>query len=507
MRFPFRKEHLPWGMAGARAALGPILIAGQSCNWSGLALASLVLTALLSDIFDGVLARRWQCDTAGVRLFDSMADTFFYLCVAIALWIGQPQIWHSNSSLICAVLAAEAARFAFDFAKFGTPASYHSWLAKTWGLLMAIAVIAAFASHHGALLIRASMIAGIVCNAETLTMSILLPVWRRDVPNLSQAWKIRREMLPLQPATMPPRLLSKSTRTSPRRQRQPSPSPLLSPAGVRQRPTPLRVNAPLELHRRLSRTGSALIRTGKTTAAPDPTVPRSHPGEKPPPPKRCNGQVHPTARSVDSFHARIPAIRSSLQPFVPSPCQNGKPQPHHTPKQPPARFTPQQEAWTHSMRESPQFDPRFNPFVPSPCQNGIPQRLPPVPRAKMGNPKSPHTPEAAPARFTPQQVAHSLTPHKSIQPGSARRSQSNAFRHRHDPIWKNLTAIVSAITNNSGFRHTCGQGAEADSNALPWNKSRSAEFGRRDGRDRSDRRFRAGRPAAKPHRLRPQCML
>ncbi|MGC1159429.1 MAG: CDP-alcohol phosphatidyltransferase family protein, partial [Acidobacteriaceae bacterium] len=343
MRFPFRKEHLPWGMAGARAALGPILIAGLSCNWSGLALASLVLTALLSDIFDGVLARRWQCDTAGVRLFDSMADTFFYLCVAIALWIGQPQIWHSNSSLICAVLAAEAIRFVFDFAKFGTPASYHSWLAKTWGLLMAIAVIAAFASHHGALLIRASMIAGIVCNAETLTMSILLPVWRRDVPNLSQAWKIRREMLPLQPATMPPRLLSKSTRTSPRRQRQPSPSPLLSPAGVRQRPTPLRVNAPLELHRRLSRTGSALIRTGKTTAAPDPTVPRSHPGEKPPPPKRCNGQVHPTARSVDSFHARIPAIRSSLQPFVPSPCQNGKPQPHHTPKQPPARFTPQQE--------------------------------------------------------------------------------------------------------------------------------------------------------------------
>jgi hypothetical protein len=109
MPFQLRKEHLPWGMAAARAALGPILIAGQACNWSGVALASLVLSALLSDIFDGA------------RLFDSMADTFFYLCVGIALCIGQPQLWRSNTGLICALLAAEAAKFAFDFAKFGKP--------------------------------------------------------------------------------------------------------------------------------------------------------------------------------------------------------------------------------------------------------------------------------------------------------------------------------------------------------------------------------------------------
>jgi len=195
MRFLFRKEHLPWGMAGMRAALGPILIAGAACNWSGVALASLVLSALLSDIFDGVLARRWKCDTAGVRLFDSMADTFFYLCVAIALWIGQPQLCNSNAVLICALFAAEAARFVFDFAKFGKPSSYHSWLAKTWGLLMAIAVTAAFASHSAAPLFRASLIVGILCNAEGLAMSIVLPMWRRDVRNLSQAFRIRRETL------------------------------------------------------------------------------------------------------------------------------------------------------------------------------------------------------------------------------------------------------------------------------------------------------------------------
>jgi hypothetical protein len=51
-----RKESIPWAMAASRALLGPVIIVGERCGWSGVALASVVVTALLSDIFDGVLA-------------------------------------------------------------------------------------------------------------------------------------------------------------------------------------------------------------------------------------------------------------------------------------------------------------------------------------------------------------------------------------------------------------------------------------------------------------------
>ena len=140
------RETIPWAMAAARATLGPLVIAGERCGWNGLALAAMVITALLSDIFDGVLARRWRCDTAGVRLFDSMCDVAFYACVAVALWIGQPRIWHQNAALLGVVLALEVMNFSVAFMKFGKPASYHSWLAKTWGLLLAAAAVAALAS-------------------------------------------------------------------------------------------------------------------------------------------------------------------------------------------------------------------------------------------------------------------------------------------------------------------------------------------------------------------------
>lgn len=140
----------------------------EGSSWNGFALAGIVITALISDIYDGILARRWHCDTAVVRLFDSMADTVFYLCTAAALWVYQPQMWHHYAGLFVSLLAFEAARFALDFLKFGKPASYHSYLAKMWGLVMAIMVVGVFALHRENALVPISLVLGILCDGGGL---------------------------------------------------------------------------------------------------------------------------------------------------------------------------------------------------------------------------------------------------------------------------------------------------------------------------------------------------
>ena len=185
---------VPWAMAAARALLGPVVIVGDRCKWSPMALAGLVVTALLSDVFDGVLARRWRVDTAGVRLFDSMCDLAFYVCVGVALWLYQPQILHGNLALLYALLAIEAANFAANFAKFGRPASYHSYLAKAWGLMLAGAIAIGLAAGDAGWLMRVALLMGIASNAETIAMSLMLPVWRRDVKTIAEAWRIRKEI-------------------------------------------------------------------------------------------------------------------------------------------------------------------------------------------------------------------------------------------------------------------------------------------------------------------------
>lgn len=195
------KQAIPWMMVLGRAALGPVVVLGQRCGWNGSALAAIVVTALLSDIFDGVLARRWKTDTAGLRLSDSLADTMFYLCVAVSIGFGMPAVWHQYRSGVLVVLGCEALHYALDFMKFGKPASYHSYLAKTWGLVLAVAVVATFATQGVSIWMDAAIVLGVLSNAETFAMSLILPVWRRDVKTLVTAWRLRMDLLGRQTQT------------------------------------------------------------------------------------------------------------------------------------------------------------------------------------------------------------------------------------------------------------------------------------------------------------------
>ncbi len=192
------KHCIPWFMAATRATLGPVMVIGGRAGWSGLTLAALVVTALLSDIFDGVLARRWKCDTAAVRLFDSMADNVFYLGCGASLWMRHTHLMRSFAVPIGVVLGIEVLKLAFDFMKFGKPASYHSYLAKMWGLVLATTVVMSFATNV-TLALRiawwASLMLGVLACFEGLAISLLMPEWRHDLKTLWRALDVRRQIL------------------------------------------------------------------------------------------------------------------------------------------------------------------------------------------------------------------------------------------------------------------------------------------------------------------------
>jgi hypothetical protein len=124
-----------------------------------------------------------------------MADTVFYLCAGAALWTGQPGLVRHYATPLGALFALEAMRFALDFAKFGKPASYHSYLAKSWGLAMAVGLVAMFAMHQPSAVFSVALALGMACDVEGLAMSAVLPVWRKDVKTLRAAWGLQRAML------------------------------------------------------------------------------------------------------------------------------------------------------------------------------------------------------------------------------------------------------------------------------------------------------------------------
>lgn len=188
-------QSIPWLLILLRILGCPLILLAAHLRWAGPVLAFIVLAALLSDICDGILARRWLCETSTLRVTDSIADTIFYLGVVGALWITDAQLLLGNWCLFAGLFALEATRYLFDLWKFRRTASYHSYLAKAWGLVIAIAVIAFFSSNRLRALIWVALILGIAVNLEGLAMSLILPRWQNDVKTLADAVRLRRRIL------------------------------------------------------------------------------------------------------------------------------------------------------------------------------------------------------------------------------------------------------------------------------------------------------------------------
>ena len=184
---------VPWSMVLQRAALCPVILLGAYRDWDGRWLGGMVLFALVDDVLDGMVARRWGSDTAALRLADSCADTVFYLGAAGALWIRQPQVLRANDWLLALLFAMEGGRYVLDFCRYGRAASYHSYLAKAWGVVLATALIGVLSFGGLQTLVRVAILLGIVVNIEGLAMSLMLRRWHHDVKTVAVAWRLRQE--------------------------------------------------------------------------------------------------------------------------------------------------------------------------------------------------------------------------------------------------------------------------------------------------------------------------
>lgn len=188
------RKIIPWSMVGFRALLGPAM-AGAA--WGMTApepwLGAMIAAGLASDVYDGILARRWQTDTSALRVADSAADTVFYLGVLAAIVERHWPALHERLWLLAALLVLEALRILFDWMKFRRMASYHSYAAKAWGLLLAAATIALLCFNRAPWLMTAALVWGILCDMEGLAMSALLPHWTHDVKSLRRALELRRQ--------------------------------------------------------------------------------------------------------------------------------------------------------------------------------------------------------------------------------------------------------------------------------------------------------------------------
>jgi phosphatidylglycerophosphate synthase len=192
--FPTRAQRFGYA-AALSLTLGRLLLAipmlVAATGGSGRGVAVILGLGFISDVYDGVVARRFGVATAGLRRLDSAVDTVFYLAAAVCAWHLHPDAIRSHGWLILAVIGTEVINHAFEYWKFQCEASYHAWSAKAWGASLFAALGLLFVAGDDRLLAIA-LVMGLISHLENFLITLLLPVWEHDVKSVLVAAKRRK---------------------------------------------------------------------------------------------------------------------------------------------------------------------------------------------------------------------------------------------------------------------------------------------------------------------------
>jgi len=174
-----------------RAFCGPALFVLACFRFSGWTLALVLGAGVVSDIFDGVLARRRGTATPALRMADTIVDTIFYTAAGISLAVAVPGAYDDGWIPLILLIAVHVSRTTFEMIKYGRVASYHMWSSKLLGILLALALGIAFVRESPTFMLAVALWLGVLNELEGFAASAILPAWRCDVPSLLHALRGR----------------------------------------------------------------------------------------------------------------------------------------------------------------------------------------------------------------------------------------------------------------------------------------------------------------------------
>jgi phosphatidylglycerophosphate synthase len=185
-------ELVPVLLTGLRALLAPAVVLLSIYAPSKDAFAVCLVAAFLSDIFDGIIARRLAVATPALRRLDSAADTVFYAACVFAAWRLYPAAITDRLLSLSILVALEVLRYILDFAKFHREASYHMWSSKLWGIGLFGGFFSLLVFGSQGVAVSIAIYLGVVADLEGVAISVILPRWQSDVPSFVHAMRVRR---------------------------------------------------------------------------------------------------------------------------------------------------------------------------------------------------------------------------------------------------------------------------------------------------------------------------
>lgn len=183
------KKAIPFSLIIFRLLLAPVMIWWTlQTHQSGWFLVTCLWAGMISDIFDGIIARSLGVADNRLRKWDANVDIVFWLAAGVCIWILNGQLLKDHLYLIVALFILEPVSDLINIFRFRKSGCTHNWLSKTWGLVLLITFTFLLAGKQPLLLFRICLILGLLSQLDRIIISSLLPKPECDIPSCYHAW-------------------------------------------------------------------------------------------------------------------------------------------------------------------------------------------------------------------------------------------------------------------------------------------------------------------------------
>lgn len=188
------KKLLPYSLVFLRLLLGFYFVLHAYLAWENYALTGIIclILGLLSDILDGIAARKLGVSSPGFRRLDSNIDQVFYFSMLAGMFLHSSFFFQDNWLQITFLVSSEIAIYMVSYIRFRKEVATHSWGAKLWSLSLVATFIDVILNDSSFTLFQICFWLGLVSRLEIVAILLSLEEWTSDVPTFYHALQLRK---------------------------------------------------------------------------------------------------------------------------------------------------------------------------------------------------------------------------------------------------------------------------------------------------------------------------
>jgi CDP-diacylglycerol--glycerol-3-phosphate 3-phosphatidyltransferase len=189
LRHPGWLRHVPNALSAARMLAVPVLLA---LAFAGLetAFTWVLIPALLSDVFDGLIARVFALESRLGAMLDSVADSLLLFVSLYGIWVFHAEVLREHAWLCGVAVGLWVLEDLLALLRYRRLSSFHTYLSKIVANLLGLFIGWLFLFGFEPALLYLAAGSSILASLEELALLWALPKWRADVRGL---WWVLRD--------------------------------------------------------------------------------------------------------------------------------------------------------------------------------------------------------------------------------------------------------------------------------------------------------------------------